>query len=69
MSKLLLLLAIGVVAFLLFKRMRRPPVRPPVARAEDMVRCARCGVNLPKSEALCDRGVCVCPPDQPCDRT
>lgn len=71
MLKILLLLAVGLVVFFVVRAYRRSLVRSAETEipVENMVRCARCGVNLPKSEALCKDDVCVCPPDQPCDRT
>lgn len=67
--KILLLLVLAVVGAAVWRQFKRPPGGPVAARpVENMVRCARCGVNLPRSEALCDNGVCVCKPGQPCDR-
>lgn len=48
---------IGLLAYWALRRVARggqPSVRPRsgAAAAEDMVRCAVCGLNLPKSEAL-----------------
>ncbi len=60
-----LLLVIGlIVVYWLFKaykiRTRRGP-RDPAARAgEDMVRCAQCGVHLPRSESLPSGQVFYC---------
>ncbi|MDD2777024.1 MAG: PP0621 family protein [Gallionella sp.] len=53
MSRLIFLLAIALVVYLIFKTVRRPPP-PSVAEKpiENMVRCAQCGVNVPKSESL-----------------
>ena len=30
------------------------------AKGEDMIQCARCGVNLPRSEARDEQGLLVC---------
>lgn len=74
MLKILLLLAVIFVGYLAVRTYRRAiarsaeRVREADAPIENMVRCARCGVNLPKSDALCENGVCVCAPGQPCDR-
>lgn len=65
MSKLILLLFLGLLAYLVFKGFKRAAGR----RAEDadkprpterMVACARCGVHLPESEAFAsaDRNFC-----------
>ncbi|MGA9665136.1 MAG: PP0621 family protein [Gallionella sp.] len=60
MSRLLLLIAIAIVVYLLLKSNRkRPPVQDePVV--EDMVRCAHCGVHLPKSESVLSGGKFFC---------
>ena len=68
MAKFLLLLALGIVVYLIVSRMRREGQSPetlrkpaaPSAVAEDMVRCAVCGVNLPRSESFTSRGRFFC---------
>ncbi len=56
--RLLFWALIGVLAYLALRRLARDGQpggrgRPGSSRAaEDMVRCAVCGLNLPKSEAL-----------------
>ena len=71
MTKFLLLLALGIVAYLILSRARRQrerseaerkPVAPP-ATPEDMVRCAVCGVHLPRSEGFASRGKFYCSDD------
>jgi uncharacterized protein len=61
MSRLFLLMAIAVVVYLLIKSYRRnvPPQQDNPA-AEDMVRCAHCGVHLPKSESILAGGNFFC---------
>ncbi|HEX5338983.1 MAG TPA: PP0621 family protein [Gallionella sp.] len=55
MSRLLFLIAIVAVIYLLFRSYRKPEIRRDEAAApEDMVRCAHCGVHLPKSESVRD---------------
>ena len=52
---LLLLIVIGVVYWLFtsYKRKARREAQPQApAGPEDMVRCAQCGVHLPRSESL-----------------
>ena len=55
MSKLIMLIAVFATAWWLFKRYLRsvreeaPPAAVP---PEDMVRCARCGIHLPRSESV-----------------
>lgn len=68
MIKFLLLVVIGVVAWWIFRDYQRslsgkaPP--PPRARAaEDMVKCAQCEVNLPRSEAIYSGGEFYCTPE------
>ena len=67
MSRILLLLIIGLLVYLVFKGFFRSRVKDardlPAARSEkgeDMVACARCGVNLPRSETREDAGRLVC---------
>jgi uncharacterized protein len=66
MGKFLFLLLIGVAAWWVFRTLWRAQgkgqsgegVRP--AAAEDMVRCAQCGVHLPRSESLLRDGRLFC---------
>jgi len=53
MSKILFFLLLGGAAYwwLRTKRPSAPPA-PPAQAVEDMVRCAHCGVHLPRSEAI-----------------
>jgi uncharacterized protein len=66
MAKFLLLLALGIVVYLIVSRMRndgqRPQAKAPPApaRPEDMVRCAVCKVHLPRSESFVSRGEFYC---------
>lgn len=54
MSRLIFLFAIAAVIYLLFKSYRAPKQaeEKPVKNAEDMVRCAHCGVHLPVGESI-----------------
>ena len=55
MAKILLLVLGLFVAYWILKRYKRKVERreqKPVAGVEDMVRCAQCGVHLPRSESL-----------------
>lgn len=59
------LLAVGLyVAYRLWDASRRrggsPGVPHPPARGETMVRCDRCGLNVPQSEALGQGGKWYC---------
>ncbi|MBS3916517.1 MAG: hypothetical protein KGZ31_02355 [Sulfuritalea sp.] len=65
MSKLLLLLFLGLLAYLVFKGFQRAAVRRErseerLRSPERMVACAHCGVNLPESEAVEDAGRQFC---------
>jgi uncharacterized protein len=61
MSRLLFLLAVIVVVYLLLKSFRRPAPKQDVpAPVEEMVRCAKCGVHLPKSEGILAGGNFYC---------
>lgn len=64
MRFLILLVGIVIIYLLLkkyFRNLQRPDtaVRPPAA-AENMVRCAQCGVNVPQTEAFFSRGEYFC---------
>ena len=64
MRFLILLIGIFIFYILLKKYFRNlqgpaPSVRPPAA-AENMVRCAQCGVNVPQTEAFFSRGEYFC---------
>lgn len=61
MSRLLFLAAIVALIYLLLKSYRRPPRKPPTPEVtEDMVRCAQCGVHLPKGESILAGGKYYC---------
>jgi uncharacterized protein len=65
--KILLLIVIGFVVWGVFRAYQRSLSRPgrPTAEkaAEDMVKCAHCGVNLPRSEAIYSGGDFYCTPE------
>jgi uncharacterized protein len=73
LTKIILLVVVAVVAYAMVKNfMRRnqdtdgPPARhksdgeKPTGSEEDMVRCAHCGVHLPRSESLLSKGNYFC---------
>jgi len=69
LAKFLLLIALVIVVYLLYRGARRvenqqPPTQSPAPRdpgtPEDMVRCALCGVHLPRSESFISRGKFFC---------
>jgi hypothetical protein len=62
MGKIILFLVLAFVAYMVIKGAARRS-RPPAASdspPEHMVACGRCGVNLPKSEALEEDGRFYC---------
>ncbi|MGZ5033653.1 MAG: PP0621 family protein [Usitatibacter sp.] len=67
MGRILLLVIIAFLVWGLFRGFLRLNVRgkgeAPAARSaevEDMVACARCGVNMPRSEARVEDGAFYC---------
>ncbi len=60
MSRLFLLIAIAVVVYLLIKSYRKNVPQQDKTVVEDMVRCAHCGVHLPKSESILAGGNFFC---------
>ena len=66
MKFLLLLIAVFVLFWLLrgsLRRARRPPPAskpPPTEAPQPMLRCAHCGLHLPRDEALPGRGGVFC---------
>lgn len=62
MSRLLFFVAVIAVVYWLLKSYRKPSPKQdvPTAASEDMVRCAQCGVHLPKSEATLSAGKFFC---------
>ena len=72
MGKVLLLLVFAALAWMLFRGLLRAPSRdqrppsPKTGRGEDMVACARCGVNVPRSEAREEGGRWVCQGNPAC---
>ena len=71
MGRVLILILIGIALWWLFRGFFRAQVRddkPPAQSriGEDMVCCARCGVNLPRSEARDEGGKLVCATNPQC---
>ncbi len=61
MSRLLFLLAVAIVVYLLLRSYRRQaPKQDDSKPAEEMVRCAQCGVHLPRSESILANGNFYC---------
>jgi uncharacterized protein len=64
----IILLVLGLaLAFWLLKSHLRGSARrgsaPPPKGSEDMVRCERCGVHLPRSESIVTQGRFFCTPE------
>ena len=64
MAKLLVLIVVIAVVYWIVKRYARGAAAAASKRAEvrseDMVRCAVCGVHLPKSDSLVAQGAFFC---------
>lgn len=61
MSRLLLIIAVVIVVYLLIRSFRKAaPKQQETSAAEDMVRCAHCGVHLPKGESVQTDGRFFC---------
>ena len=67
MFKILLLIAIGFVVLAVIRTYQRSLNKPTASSrepvVEDMVKCAHCGVNLPRSEAIYSSGDFFCTPE------
>lgn len=67
MFKILLLIAIGFVVLAVIRTYQRSLNKPTTSArepvVEDMVKCAHCGVNLPRSEAIYSGGDFFCTPE------
>jgi len=65
--KIILLVLGGLLVYWILKSYRRNIQRnaskPNEALPEDMVRCAQCGVNLPRSEGMLSQGKFFCSDD------
>ena len=64
MGKLIFFLLLGLVVWWLYRGLTRSKLKhdqdPAPTRVEDMVACARCGVNLPRSDAREEAGKFFC---------
>jgi uncharacterized protein len=77
LGRIILLILIAFAIYWLFRAWLRSQSRddepkPPQAHSpqgEDMVTCTRCGVNLPRSEAVEDSGKLVCAVNPGCRPT
>ncbi len=72
MSRILLLLLIGFLIYLVVRgylrlnKEKKPPPAPTTLSGEDMLACARCGVNVPRSELTEVDGRLVCAANPSC---
>lgn len=60
MGRLLFLLAIVALVYLLLRSYRKPVPKQDQTIVDDMVRCAQCGVHLPKGESVQAEGRNFC---------
>lgn len=64
LSKLILLALVGFLVYRILKSYQKSLSQrektPETKGNEDMVRCAQCGVNLPKSDSVASRGEFFC---------
>ncbi|HYR05403.1 MAG TPA: PP0621 family protein [Gallionella sp.] len=60
MSRLLFLIAIVIVVYLLIRAFQKNTPRQDKPVVDDMVRCAHCGVHLPKGESIQADGQFFC---------
>jgi len=56
----LILLAVAIVVWLLSARSRASRSPRSMRQPEAFVRCAHCGVHLPRNDAVIDRGLAYC---------
>jgi uncharacterized protein len=71
LARILLLLVIAFVVYLIFRGFFRAQTRKRDAgatavKSEDMVACARCGVNMPRSDSEMKDGVFYCKDNPRC---
>jgi uncharacterized protein len=63
-TKIIVVILVTVLVVYLLRRMADKRIQPPKKSAgqpiEDMVRCRKCGVNLPRSEAILSQGRFYC---------
>ena len=71
MGRIVLLLVIAFLVYLAFRgffrvNTRKPGTAAKTVEAENMVVCARCGVNLPRSDARLQEGIFYCEDNPRC---
>ena len=60
MSRLLFLIVIAFAVYILVKSYRKNLPPEDKSMTDDMVKCAHCGVHLPKGESLVAQGQVFC---------
>ena len=61
MARLLMIAAVVLVIYLLVRSFRRNAISGKGGQpVEDMVRCAHCGVHIPKGESILSDGLFFC---------
>ena len=60
MGRLVVLIILVVLAVWLVRRALRRPPAPPSVKHGELVRCAHCGMHLPRAEAHGERGLLYC---------
>jgi uncharacterized protein len=71
LGRVLFWIIIGFIIYLVFRGLTRSQAGrdapgAPAPKAEDMVSCARCGVNMPRSEAREEGGKLLCRDNPQC---
>jgi uncharacterized protein len=70
LARVLLILVIAFLIFLVVRQLMRAQTKKPpeeaAAAPEDMVACARCGVNVPRSETREVDGRLICAANPNC---
>jgi len=74
LGRIVLLLIIVLILYLMFRgffrsQTKKTDVAAKSASGEDMVACAACGVNLPRSEARLESGIYYCNDNPRCRHT
>ncbi len=60
MSRLLFLVLVVVAVYLVVKSYRKKPPPEDKSITDEMVKCAHCGVHLPKGESVMAQGQIFC---------
>lgn len=63
MGKLILLCFLGVVVWWMWRKLKTADISPPsqpLVQPVELASCARCGLNLPRSESVASNGHWYC---------